>query len=800
MTLAWLIVALALGAPQDAADLQTQAKALSAATDAALAKGDYETAIAKARAAFALHEQLGAPADAAWDLNAIGLANQYLTRYPDALAAYRRALDLHRAAGTGDGEISQLNNIGGIHFLQGRYSDALSFYQLALRALPSATPKERGRLRKLTLSNLAAIDQRLGADERALDVYAQLSSDQNMLPSEEAQVLVNRGALMRRLGDPMKALDLYRAAQQLFARAAHRDGEIGAWRNIGIAYALDLGDYDRAREAFDRALGLAESSSHQRGLTQALIYRGEVLRRLGEDGAALDDLERALDAATATGLVEEQWKALYSIGRVREAAGDTSGARDAFERAVTTIESVRSDVRSVALRSEFLADKRDVYDALIWLRGRERPAPAADLFRLIEQSRARTWQDRLQPNAAPASLRAVQATLADDTLLLEYSISDAGIVLVSVTRRDATVVMRPARPEDARAIQRFTTAVQARGTDWRSPSADVGSILLGTVPLTAVQHLLVVSDGGLQFVPFEALILPASNTLAIERFDVSYLPSAAYLLRPRDPHRASWTWPWQRTLVAFADPTPASSYPLETRALPPLLHAREEAQRVAHEVGGRADLHLGDGARKGVVLDGRLRTAPFVLFSTHAVADTRDPDRSRILLAPATAQASADYLFLREVLDLDLSGVRLVALSACSTERGKVIRGEGVEGFSRALLAAGAAAAVTTLWDVADRPAAEFMTQFAYALGRGVPAAAALRRAKVQFLQSGQAWAHPYDWAGYILTGDGGETLPRAIPWIVVVLAALVLVLLATAAIRAAATASRSRSLRRTPY
>ena len=52
-----------------------------------------------------------------------------------------------------------------------------------------------------------------------------------------------------------------------------------------------------------------------------------------------------------------------------------------------------------------------------------------------------------------------------------------------------------------------------------------------------------------------------------------------------------------------------------------------------------------------------------VHFSTHAVADTRDPDRSRILLAPRAPGGPADYLFLRDVNDLDLTGVGLVTLS-----------------------------------------------------------------------------------------------------------------------------------------
>jgi CHAT domain-containing protein len=67
-----------------------------------------------------------------------------------------------------------------------------------------------------------------------------------------------------------------------------------------------------------------------------------------------------------------------------------------------------------------------------------------------------------------------------------------------------------------------------------------------------------------------------------------------------------------------------------------------------------------------------------------------------------------DYLFLRELYDLNLNGVRLATISACDTERGKIIRGEGVQAFSRALLSAGAASSLTTLWRVDDELTAEF--------------------------------------------------------------------------------------------
>src|SRR5262245_18010035 len=86
----------ALRAENDRAAL---ARALTAATDASLALGEYEPAIREAEEAFDVHQQLGQRADAAWDLNAVGLANFYLGLYEPALESYERALALDRAGG-----------------------------------------------------------------------------------------------------------------------------------------------------------------------------------------------------------------------------------------------------------------------------------------------------------------------------------------------------------------------------------------------------------------------------------------------------------------------------------------------------------------------------------------------------------------------------------------------------------------------------------------------------------------------------------------------------------------------------
>jgi hypothetical protein len=112
------------------------------------------------------------------------------------------------------------------------------------------------------------------------------------------------------------------------------------------------------------------------------------------------------------------------------------------------------------------------------------------------------------------------------------------------------------------------------------------------------------------------------------------------------------------------------------------------------------------------------------------------------------------------------------------------VRGEGVQSFSRAFLAAGARSAVTTLWRVADAPTADFMAIFYHHLQQGLSRDEALRRAKLRFLASHSAQADPHFWGSFVLTGDALRPIPRAVEWKTIVLwGATVAALLALAAV-----------------
>jgi CHAT domain-containing protein len=216
-------------------------------------------------------------------------------------------------------------------------------------------------------------------------------------------------------------------------------------------------------------------------------------------------------------------------------------------------------------------------------------------------------------------------------------------------------------------------------------------------------------------------------------------------------------------MVALGDP-PVSGSDALGQDWQDLKFSGVEIRSIERLLPGRSEVHTGADLQKWYIEGGRIENLPVLHFSTHALVDSENPDRSRILLA-------SDYIFQSEVQGLDLKGVDLVSVSACDSARGMAVRGEGVQAFTRAFLAAGANSTVTSLWRVADESTAAFMAQFYYFLTTGQGKSEALRSAKLAFLHSRTSFANPRYWGAFVLTGNGVAPLPSVVSWSLVLLA-----------------------------
>jgi CHAT domain-containing protein len=458
-------------------------------------------------------------------------------------------------------------------------------------------------------------------------------------------------------------------------------------------------------------------------------------------------------------------------------------AESDYRQSIAIIEKSRSQLQLTALKTDFFADKREVYDSLIALLLKDQNIPEA--FEMLERSRARSFRDRLelrnpQFDAAALTLTQAQAALDPATVLLEYWAAPHQIGLIWCTKQKYGMVLRETGPADEAAIHSLLGNLPESLVH---ASQEQATLLNNLFPAESalppdIRHILIVPDGWISFLPLDLLHLRgATQPLLIEQYDISYLPTAALLRRVHEPERRL-RFPWTRELVAFGDPSTKSSNSApsfgdsDLTDSQPLPYSETEIRAIGELLPGASQLFLKQNDLKKFFLDGRANQAFLLHVSTHAFADIDNPENSRLLFSPSSDGGSADYVFLRQLYDLDLSNVHLATISACDSERGKLNRGEGVQAFSRALLSAGARSALTALWRVDDQPTAEFMRQFYFfALRRHTSKAEALRLAKLKFLHSNTRLSDPLIWATFILSGDGQTPLPAVISWTTLALA-----------------------------
>lgn len=304
--------------------------------------------------------------------------------------------------------------------------------------------------------------------------------------------------------------------------------------------------------------------------------------------------------------------------------------------------------------------------------------------------------------------------------------------------------------------------------------------------------LLVSADGILGLVPFGAFV-DEQNRYLVERYSLSYLATVRDLLRLQ-VGAASRQGPvvianpnfdddgsanQSKTSVARAAPGSRSTN-LAGLAFDPLPGTAREAQALKISLRGALVLTgstATESALKQVHGPSILHVATHGFFLPDARKERQegayralfnsDPSgrvlwgenpllRSGLALAgfnKGKSGAEDGVLTALEASGLDLSGTKLVILSACETGVGDVLNGEGVFGLRRAFAIAGAESQVMSLWQVNDESTADLMAAYYKALIAGGGRSESLRRVQLDTLHS-KARQHPYFWAGFIPSGD----------------------------------------------
>ena len=295
--------------------------------------------------------------------------------------------------------------------------------------------------------------------------------------------------------------------------------------------------------------------------------------------------------------------------------------------------------------------------------------------------------------------------------------------------------------------------------------------LVAPVAELLTDDLIIIPDGVLGYIPFEALLTePVTDPLKFKTYpyllkdkQISYCYSATLLQQMIEKkHRQAPS----KELVAFApyydgDTTlfanlfsPYSEERTRSEGLKPLPHTGEEVYGVSKLMNGEMFANQEATEERFVDLAGDYR---IVHLATHGKANDKVGDYSFLAFTEIKDSLENELLYVRDLYNLRLNA-DMVVLSACETGIGELQRGEGIISLARGFTYAGAKSIFTTLWSVNDEQTKDLMLLFYKHLKKGMAKDKALRQAKLDFMKQlsskNRNYAHPYFWSGMIGIGD----------------------------------------------
>ncbi len=277
-------------------------------------------------------------------------------------------------------------------------------------------------------------------------------------------------------------------------------------------------------------------------------------------------------------------------------------------------------------------------------------------------------------------------------------------------------------------------------------------LLIGPVEDQLQKRLVIVPDGRLNYLPFEALLDDSADTtqmfaeypFLVKKYAINYNYSVRLWHEMQDNPQAIGLKNYLGFAPVFSGDT----------SLQPLQYNREEVEEVSASLGGR--VFLGREASKVKFLN-HSDDYQIIHLATHGLS-RRGSAKDFSFLAFGTSDnqkgLTDHYLFVNEIYNLSIPA-EMVVLSACETGTGQLFTGEGIASIARSFAYAGARSLVATRWNVNDRTTRDIIVNFFEKIKDGLPKDVALNQSINAFIQSNSRHhAHPFYWASFLAIGN----------------------------------------------
>jgi len=724
---------------------------------------------------------------------------------------FQKALDLLiRVAGTKPPKESGMMryNMGNLYAELGDSDKALENYALSRevsRAGGNATDEVNA------LIGIGRVYQQQGKLQAALAEYEKA---RDLVPEEPWIVLHHIGLARIELGQLQEGVASLMRALEIARKSHDRSQEAFTLLTLGAGY-VKLGQPDQAVESLRQAIALGSEIGYQNIVALAFLRRSQLRREQNRLEEALADVENGLAAIESTrrNIAGDQLRTgffaakrtyydldidlLLQLDRLQPGKGYRAKALEASERArarglLDLLAEGRIDLRQ-GLDSDLRQREDDLSDQISRVQrelraGDANPARIEQLHAERDALDTRRQQLEVEIQAknkryaevrypVPLKLEEIQSRIVDGrTALLEYVLGDKSSSLFVVTAEGLGTYALPAAAEVEKLVLRLRGALEQESLlkrrDYLESAWQLYRDLLqpAAAAFRGKSRLLIVADGALNYIPFEALLtapgdLPYRDLpYLLRQFSIAYLPSASVLAGLRQPRQEIVAGD-RKQVVAFA-PFAGPGSEASTRGAAPvqpsdstegrwsfkaLPASGREIAEISGLYPGAALSFVGGAADEATVTrNPAVAAARRLHFATHAQIDERHPEYSALVLAERPGEDG--LLQVREIFNLKLSA-DLAVLSACETALGKEVTGEGLMGMTRAFFYAGVPSLVVSLWNVVDGPTPDLMLDFYRNLDRMQDKAQALRVSKLSMIDHGK-YSHPSYWAPFILLGE----------------------------------------------
>ena len=333
---------------------------------------------------------------------------------------------------------------------------------------------------------------------------------------------------------------------------------------------------------------------------------------------------------------------------------------------------------------------------------------------------------------------------------VEYFIGEKEIFTISELNKEKIFTLIGTKEKFQSLIQRLNEYLELKGlsTD-EIILQDMFSFLMK--PFTAIlpEHLVIIPDGNIGFVPFE-MLKDDDGKYLLERSTIAYaFEYLTYQPMQNDTIKSA-------KLFCLAPQYPIKAKPgneISRGSIYHLPYAKMEVDSIRNLFGDK--VVTSQSADKDE-WEKNINSSTIFHYAGHAIING---DQSYLAF---DSQGDETKQLTGSEISLMHHPLDLVVLSACETGRGKLEQGEGIRSLGKSFMESGTEATIISLWNVNDKSTAFIMKDFYKHLKAGMRKDEALRQAKLNYLKNTTTQnSHPYFWAAFIPAGN-----MRALPLI----------------------------------